>query len=71
MDAGEQALAQREIENVLSLYYQALDRGDLETLEREVMAHDATWELVQLCGDERIADKSSGRDRVIEHPVIT
>jgi len=66
MDAGEKALAQREIENLLSLYYQALDRGDLETLEREVMAPDATWELVQLCGEERIVDKSSGRDRVIE-----
>ena len=65
MDVGEQALARGEIANVLSLYYQALDVGDLDTLEREVMSEDATWELIQLCGEERIVDKSSGRDRVI------
>lgn len=66
MDAAEEALAHCEIKNVLSLYYQALDVGDLETLEREVMAEDATWELIQLCGDERIVDETSGRDRVLD-----
>ena len=65
MDAAEKALAHCEITNLLSLYYQALDVGDLESLERDVMATDATWELIQLCGDERIVDKTSGRDRVL------
>lgn len=64
--AGQKALAHCEITNVLSLYYQALDVGDLDRLEREVMAADATWELIQLCGDERIVDKTSGRDRVLD-----
>lgn len=66
MDPAETAYARGEIENVMSLYYQALDKGDLDTLEREVMAEDATWELVQMCGSERVVDKSSGRDRVLE-----
>ena len=65
MDAGEKALAYCEIANVLSLYYQALDLGDLETLEHEVMAEQATWELIQVCGEERMVDKSVGRDRVL------
>lgn len=66
MDAGEKALAHCEISNVLSLYYQALDAGDLATLEREVMSEDATWELVQLCGEERLVDKNSGRAKVLD-----
>lgn len=65
MDAGEKALAHHEITNLLSLYYQALDRGDLETLAHEVIAEDATWELVQLCGEERAVDTSTGRDEIV------
>ena len=65
MDAGEKALAHAEITNVLSLYYQALDQGDLETLERCVIAEDATWVLVQLCEDERVVDESTGRDEIL------
>jgi len=30
------------------------------------MAEDATWELIQICGDERIVDETSGRDRVLD-----
>jgi len=37
MDAGSKALAHTEIMNVLSLYYQALDQGDLDTLESRVL----------------------------------
>jgi hypothetical protein len=65
MDAGEKALAHCEISNLLSLYYQALDKGDLDTLEREVMAEDATWELIQLCGKERVVDKTHGRMEIL------
>ena len=65
MDAGERALAHAEISNLLSLYYQALDQGDLETLARAVIAEDATWILVQLCEGERVVDESTGRDRII------
>jgi ketosteroid isomerase-like protein len=66
MDAAERALAHAEISNLLSLYYQALDRGDLETLAADVIAEDATWVLVQLCADERVVDESSGRDAIVE-----
>jgi hypothetical protein len=65
MDAAERALAHAEISNLLSLYYQSLDRGDLGTLEREVIAEDATWELIQLCGSERVVDESTGRDTIV------
>ena len=65
MNVAERALAHAEISNLLSLYYQALDRGDLETLEREVIAESANWELVQLCGQERVVDESAGRDEII------
>lgn len=66
MDAGEKALAHAEITNLLSLYYQALDQGDLETLGRSVIADDATWVLVQLCEAERVVDESSGRETILE-----
>jgi len=66
MDTAERALAHAEISNLLSLYYQALDRGDLETLAADVIAEDATWVLVQLCADERVVDESSGRDAIVE-----
>ena len=65
MEAGQEALAHCEITNLLSLYYQALDRGDLDRLEKEVMSEDATWELIQLCGAERIVDKTVGREEVL------
>ncbi len=66
MDAGEKALAHAEITNLLSLYYQALDQGDLETLGRSVIAEDATWVLVQICETERVVDESSGRETILE-----
>lgn len=66
MDAAEKALAHCEISNLLSRYYQALDLGDLDTLEREVMDVEATWILVQRCGEDRTVDESSGRDAVID-----
>ena len=65
MDAGSKALAHTEIMNVLSLYYQALDQGDLETLETRVIAEDATWILVQLCAAERLVDESTGRSEIL------
>jgi hypothetical protein len=65
VDAGEKALAIAEITNVLSLYYQALDQGDLDTLEQEVIAEDATWVLAQRCGEKRLVDESTGRDAIL------
>ena len=65
MEAGREALAHAEITNLLSLYYQALDQGDLETLGRAVIAEDATWVLVQLCEAERVVDESTGRDAIL------
>lgn len=65
MDAAEEALAHCRISSLLSLYYQALDVGDFDTLEKEVMAEDATWEVVQLASVGRVVDEASGRDEVL------
>lgn len=65
MNAAEEALAHCRITSLLSLYYQALDSGDFETLESEVMAEDATWEVVQLASVGRVEDKASGRGEVL------
>ncbi|MEZ7979786.1 MAG: nuclear transport factor 2 family protein [Myxococcota bacterium] len=65
LDPAKDALAHCEITNLLSLYYQALDRGQLDVLEREVMAEDATWELIQLASSGRVEDKVSGRANVL------
>jgi hypothetical protein len=65
MDAAEEALAHSQIRSLLSLYYQALDDSDFDTLESEVMAEDATWEVVQLASSGRVEDAVSGRDRVL------
>ena len=64
-NAAEEALAHAHVSSLLSLYYQALDRGDFDTLEREVMAEDAVWEVVQLASNGRVEDKAEGRDQVI------
>lgn len=64
-DAAEEALAHCQISSLLSLYYQALDRGDLATLESEVMAEDATWDLTQVAGSRRVRDRLEGRDRIL------
>ncbi|MFO0690602.1 MAG: nuclear transport factor 2 family protein [Myxococcota bacterium] len=65
MTAAEEALAHCQIQTLLSVYYHALDAGDLARLEREVMAEDATWHVVQVAGTGRIEDTVSGRDAVI------
>jgi hypothetical protein len=64
-DRAVEALAHAHIQSLLALYYQALDRGDLETLERRVMAEDAVWEFVQHAANGRIEDRAEGRDAVI------
>ncbi len=65
MNTAEEALAHGQIQSLLSLYYQALDAGDLDRLEREVMAEDATWHVVQTASNARIEDRATGRDAVI------
>lgn len=65
MDAAEEALAHAHIGTLLSLYCQAIDVGDFDTLEHEVMAEDATWEVVQHASSGRVEDGASGRDAVI------
>jgi hypothetical protein len=64
-EAARDALAHAHIQSLLALYYQALDRGDLETLERRVMAEDAVWEFVQHAANGRLEDRAEGRDGVI------
>jgi hypothetical protein len=64
-DPGEEALAHCRIESLLSLYYQALDRGDLATLESSVMAEDAVWDLTQLARSGRVRDRLEGRDAIL------
>jgi hypothetical protein len=53
------------VSSLLALYYQALDRGDLATLESEVMAEDATWDLTQVAGARRVRDRLEGRDQIL------
>ncbi len=65
MTSADEALAHAHIQSLLSLYYQALDTGDLDRLEREVMAEDATWTVVQVASIGRVEDSASGRDAVI------
>lgn len=65
LTAAEEALAHCQIQSLLSLYYQALDVGDFDRLEREVMAEDATWHVVQLATTGRVEDSASGRDAVL------
>src|SRR5262245_13877735 len=64
-DPAEEALAHCHIGSLLSLYYQALDRGDLETLASEVMAEDAIWDLTQVAGSARMRDRLEGRDEIL------
>lgn len=65
MHAAEEALAHAQISSLLSLYYQALDVGDFDTLASDVMAEDATWEVIQLATNGRVEDSAEGRERVI------
>ena len=65
MNPAEEALAHCQITSLLSLYYQALDVGDFETLETSVMAEDAVWIVIQRAGAERVEDGASGREEVI------
>lgn len=65
MTAAEEALAHCHIQSLLSLYYQALDAGDFDCLESEVMAEDACWNMIQLASTGRVEDKVSGRSEVI------
>jgi len=66
MNAAEEALAHVQIQSLLSLYYQALDVGDFDRLERDVMAEDATWNVVQLARVGRVEDSVSGRSAVLD-----
>lgn len=65
MEDARRALDWMEIANVLSRYYQALDRGDLETLDRAVIAEGATWRLVQCRGEDRLVDEITGRSEIL------
>jgi hypothetical protein len=65
LSAAEEALAHCQIQSLLSLYYHALDAGDFDRLEREVMADDATWNVIQVAGTGRVEDTVSGRDEVL------
>ena len=61
MNAADEALAHAEIQSLLSRYCQALDVADWQTLESEVLAEDAAWELIQRCGDQVHEDRLEGR----------
>lgn len=65
MDAAEEALAHCHISSLLSLYYQAIDVGDVATLASEVMAEDATWEMIQRSSDDRMEEKIEGREAIV------
>jgi hypothetical protein len=64
-DAAGDALAHCHVSSLLSLYDQAPDRGDLATLESEVMVEDATWDPTQGAGARRVPDRLEGRDPIL------
>lgn len=65
MDAAEEALAHCRIASLLSLYYQALDTSNWDTLEKEVMAEGAVWEVIQHSPSGTVRDLAEGRDAVL------
>ena len=65
MDAAEEALAHCRISSLLSLYYQALDTADWDRLERQVLAEDAVWEIIQHSPLGTVRDLADGRDAVL------
>lgn len=64
MADSTQACEHCRITALLARYYQAIDAGDLETLEREVLGPDATWEFVHRAGDSVVRDKAEGPEAV-------
>jgi hypothetical protein len=46
-DAAQEALAHAHISSLLAKYYQAIDNGRWDVLDREVLADDALWEVIQ------------------------
>jgi predicted SnoaL-like aldol condensation-catalyzing enzyme len=65
MEAAEEALAYCHITSLLSLYYQALDTANWDTLEKQVMADDAVWEVIQHSPSGTVRDLAEGRDAVL------
>lgn len=65
LSAAEEALAHAHIQSLLSTYYHAIDAGDLDRLEREVLAEDANWIVIQSAPSGRIEDQASGRSEVV------
>ncbi|CAN5442125.1 hypothetical protein BH10ACT3_BH10ACT3_00740 [soil metagenome] len=63
--AGDEALAHAQITSLLSRSSQALDVSDFDTLEREVMAPEAVWEVWQHAGQGTLGDRAEGRDAVL------
>jgi hypothetical protein len=65
MDAAAEALAYCQISSVLSLYYQALDTSNWDTLEKQVMSEDAVWEVIQHSPSGTVRDLADGREAVL------
>lgn len=65
MDAATEALAHCHITSLLSLYYQALDTSDWNTLEKQVMSEGAVWEVIQHSPAGTVRDLAEGRDAVL------
>jgi hypothetical protein len=65
-DAAEEALAHAHISSLLAKYYQVIDRADFAALDREVLADDAVWEVVQRSATGgTIEDIVSGRPEIV------
>jgi hypothetical protein len=69
MEAAEEALAYCHITSLLSLYYQALDTANWDTLEKQVMADDAVWEVIQHSPSGTVRDLAEGRDAMSQGTV--
>jgi hypothetical protein len=60
-----EVLDQWRIATLLAVYYQAIDVADWDTLDREVLADDARWEVVQRSTKGTVTNGAEGRAEVV------
>jgi hypothetical protein len=66
ISAAEEALAHCHISSLLAKYYQAIDNGKWNVLDREVLADDAVWEVIQQSPTHgSIEDTVKGRPEIV------
>jgi hypothetical protein len=60
-----QVLDEWRIATLLARYYQAIDVADWDALDRDVLADDARWEVVQRSSGGTVTNGAAGRAEVV------